>query len=232
MTDEFVECFNCGRSNPAWAQVCRSCGVPLRHGDVIETPVGRIPRDRESLTSLAAVVGTIVLAAVIGLFVSTLNPIDPSIGQGDPTPTPTATPEASPSGTPIPSETPIPTATPPPGPTGSIVFGAGLDDNDEIVNPTDTFRPGMSFAHRVTVPEPWGVNTIQEEIVRINADGTEEVVVRGIDNQPQVVPELNYAAFQVPVTGLYEEWGPGVYEMRVFAANVLVAVGRFTFAEG
>ena len=48
-TDETVDCYNCGRSNPEWAQVCRSCGVPLRHGQARVVPTGRIPTDRNSL---------------------------------------------------------------------------------------------------------------------------------------------------------------------------------------
>jgi len=30
MDEGSVECANCGRANPAWAQVCRSCGAPIR----------------------------------------------------------------------------------------------------------------------------------------------------------------------------------------------------------
>lgn len=231
MTDDFVECLNCGRVNPEWAQVCRSCGVPLRHGESIVTPAGRVPTDRDSLLSIAATVGTILIAVVAGLILSGLNPTDPTVGQGG-TPSPSPTVEASPSTTPVPSDTPIPTSTPPPGPPGTVTFGTALDQDDNIVEPVDTFTPGMDFAHRVDMPEPWGVTTIAEGIFRIAEDGTETEVVRAIDNQPSVVPNLTYAAFVVPVTPLYEEWGPGVYEMRVFVNNELVAVGRFTFAEG
>lgn len=231
MTDEFVECFNCGRANPEWAQVCRTCGVPLRHAAAAEVPSGPIPRDRDSLVSIGAVLGIILLAALIGIFVAGLNPTEPTVGQNIPTPTPSPTPEPSPS-EPAPTETPIPTPTGTPGPIGTITFGAGLNENDEIVEPTDTFSPGMDFAHRIDMPEPWGVSNIAEGIFRINDDGTEAEVVRAIDNQPQVVPDLTYAAFSVAVTPLYEEWGPGTYEMRVFRGASLVAQGRFVFVEG
>jgi hypothetical protein len=57
--------------------------------------------------------------------------------------------------------------------------------------------------------------------------------VRAIDNQPSVVPDATTAGFGIPDAGtLLEEWGPGLYEMRVFAADQLIAVGRFTLAEG
>jgi len=80
MTEETVDCFNCGRANPEWAQVCRSCGVALRHGEARVVPTGRFPGDRDSLISIAAVIGTIIGALLLGLFVSGLNPIDPSVG--------------------------------------------------------------------------------------------------------------------------------------------------------
>src|SRR5919107_1690515 len=70
MTDETVDCFNCGRANPEWAQVCRSCGVVLRHGEEPVVPTGPFPTDPTSLISIGAVVGTILAALLIGLFVS------------------------------------------------------------------------------------------------------------------------------------------------------------------
>ena len=233
MTDGFVECLNCGRANPEWAQVCRSCGVPLRHGEAIVTPAGRIPTDRDSVLSVVAVMATILVAIVAGMILSGLNPTEPTIGQNGATPSPSPTEEATPSEEPIPSETPIPSPTPPPGPPGTLVFGTTLDENDQIVEPIDTFTPGMPFAHSITVPEPFGVSTVGEQILRINADGTEEEVVAAIDNQPQVVPDATMAGFALRDAGvLIEQWGPGLYEMRVYAAGVLIAQGRFTFAEG
>lgn len=232
MTDEFVDCFNCGRSNPEWAQVCRSCGVVLRHGTAVFAPTGRIPTDRDSLLSMGAVLGTIIAAVILGLIVSGLNPTDPTVGRGIPTATPTPTPEASPSESAAPSDTPPPAPTPPPGPAGTLTFGYELDANDQIVEPNNTFVPGVNFAHRIDMPEPWGVSSIAEGIYRINDDGTEQEVVRPIDNQPAVVPDLSYAAFAVPASPLIEEWGPGTYEMRVFVGDQLVAEGQFIFPEG
>ena len=81
-TDETVDCYNCGRSNPEWAQVCRSCGVPLRHGQARVVPTGRIPTDTNSLISIAAVIGVILGAVVLGIFLSSLNPTDPTRGRG------------------------------------------------------------------------------------------------------------------------------------------------------
>lgn len=232
MTDELVDCFNCGRSNPEWAQVCRSCGVPLRHGEALLTPTGRVPTDRDSLLSIGAVIGTILLAVVLGLFVSGLNPIEPTVGQDLTTPTPSP-PDAGPSETPVPSDTPEPTATAIPGPPGTLVFGTELDENDQVVEPVDTFTPGMPFAHSISVPEPFGVSNIAEQVVRINDDGSELEVQRAIDNQLQVVPDLTAAGFELADVGpLIELWGPGQYVMRVYAADRLIAQEQFTLAEG
>ncbi|MGZ8475168.1 MAG: hypothetical protein ACXWWQ_02945 [Candidatus Limnocylindria bacterium] len=231
MNDELVDCFNCGRSNPEWAQVCRSCGVPLRHGEPLLAPTGRIPTDRDSLVSIGAVIGTILLAVVLGLIVSGLNPTDPTVGRTTPTPSPSPTPEASEST--LPSETPAPTPTPVAALPGILVFGTALDENKRIVEPVNTFTPGMIFAHSIEVPTPFGVSTVGEQIVRILEDGTEEEVVRAIDNQPQVQPDATVAGFAAgDATNFIEEWGPGLYVMRVYAADVLIAQEQFTLAEG
>ena len=122
-TDETVDCYNCGRSNPEWAQVCRSCGVPLRHGQARVVPTGRIPTDTNSLISIAAVIGVILGAVVLGIFLSSLNPTDPLVGEGAPTPTATPSPSAEPTAAP-PSDTPKPTPSPTPALPGTIAFGS------------------------------------------------------------------------------------------------------------
>ena len=71
MTGDSVECFNCGRANPSWAQVCRSCGVPMRPGGAgSKPPAGRLPTDRDSLFSIGAALATIGVAIVFGLVLS------------------------------------------------------------------------------------------------------------------------------------------------------------------
>ncbi len=236
MTDESVDCFNCGRSNPEWAQVCRSCGVPLRHGADVVAPTGRFPTDRGSLTSIGAVIGTILLAVLLGIFLSTLNPVDPTVGQNVVTPTPSATaePSASASETPIPTETPVPTPTATPGPAGTVTFGEGLDGNDQVVTPVETFTPGMTFAHSISVPQPFGVSAIGEQVLRIDeASGAEEEVDRAFDNQLSVAPDATSVGFEIPASNLFAAYElPGLYEIRVFAGDTLIAVGRFRLSEG
>jgi hypothetical protein len=233
MSDDFVECLNCGRVNPEWAQVCRACGVPLKHGESIVTPAGRVPTDRDSIVSIAATVATILVAVVLGLILSGLNPTEPTVGQGF-TPSPSPTPEPSPTETaaaPSVAASVAASASAAAGPPGTLTFGTALDENDQITEPVDTFTAGMPFAHSISVPTPFGVNSVGEQIVRILDDGTEQEVVRAIDNQPAVVPDATVAGFAIADAGpLIEEWGPGTYEMRVFAGDKLIAQGRFVLA--
>ena len=238
MTEETVDCFNCGRANPEWAQVCRSCGVALRHGEARVIPTGRFPADRDSLISIAAVIGTIIGALLLGLFVSGLNPIDPSVGGTEPTPTvtasapPTVAPSVAPS---VPaSESVAPTPAPTPPLPGTVVFGSELNAERLIVEPVETFTPGTVFAHAITTTEPFGAATIGEQIVRLNEDGTEgDELVAAAGNQLGVNPEGTTAGFVAgDAAGFVADWGPGTYEMRIYVGETLIARGQFRLAEG
>ena len=235
MTDETVDCFNCGRANPEWAQVCRSCGVVLRHGQARIVPTGRYPTDRDSLISLAAVIGTILGALLLGLFVSSLNPIDPTVGAApSPTPSETAIPSEAASVAPSASVSVAPLPSPTPALPGTLVFGTQLDGNKQVVDPVDTFTPGMTFAHSITSTAPFGVATIGEQVVRINDDGTEgDEIVAAAGNQLRVDPAASSDGFVGPDAGAFvTDWGPGLYELRVYTGDVLIAKGQFRLAEG
>jgi hypothetical protein len=231
MTDETVDCFNCGRANPAWAQVCRSCGVPLRHGEARVAPTGRIPTDQASLISIGAVVGTILLAVVLGLFVSNLNPTDPTVGQASPTPTVPPTVAPTPTPEPLPSDTPAPTPEPTPELPGTIAFGNALDDNRRIAEPKDAFVPGDTFAYSVEMPGTFGANAIENEIAKIGEDGSEEIVLPrqsvGVD------PAATTFGYVISTAGQFlGPWGPGEFEWRVYVNGEVVARGTFRYAEG
>jgi hypothetical protein len=228
MTEETVDCFNCGRANPEWAQVCRSCGVVLRHGQARIVPSGRYPTDRDSLISLAAVIGTILGALLLGLFVSNLNPIDPAVGAA-PSPTASATATAAESASAAPSASTSVAPSP-----SALVFGTELDGSKQVVEPVDTFTPGMTFAHSITTTEPFGVATIGEQVVRINEDGTEgDEIVAAAGNQLRVDPAASSDGFVGPDAGAFvTDWGPGLYELRVYTGDVLIAKGQFRLAEG
>jgi hypothetical protein len=237
MTDETVDCFNCGRANPEWAQVCRSCGVALRHGEARIVPSGRYPTDRDSLISLLAVIGTILGALLLGLFVSNLNPIDsPTVGAGpSPTPTATATPTEAASVAPSASASAAAVApSPTPALPGTVVFGTELDADKQVVEPIDTFTPGMVFAHSISTTEPFGAATIGEQVVRINEDGSAgDEIVAAAGNQLSVDPAATTAGFAAgDAANFVRDWGAGLYEMRIYVGETLIASGQFRLAEG
>ena len=217
MTDETVDCFNCGRANPEWAQVCRSCGVVLRHGEARIAPTGRLPSDRDSIISLAAVIGTIVGALLLGLFVSSLNPTDPTVGAG-PDADAHATPTEAPSEAPSASASVAVTPSPPPPLPATVVFGEQLDANNQVIEPVETFTPGMVFAHSIASTIPFGVATIGEQVVRINDDGTDgDEIVAAAGNQLRVDPAASMAGFAAgDAASFVRDWGPGLYEMRIY----------------
>lgn len=235
MTDETVDCFNCGRANPEWAQVCRSCGVVLRHGEERIVPTGRYPTDRDSIVSIVAVIGTIALAVVLGLFVSNLNPTDSPAGL-PPSPTPTAspTPTEEPSVAPSASASVAPSVSTAPELTGTVVFGTTLDGDNQVTDPTETFTPGMTFAHSITNSAPFGVATLGEQVLRINDDGSDgDTIVDAPQNQLNVDPAATSAGFVAgDAANFIRSWGPGLYEMRVFSGETLIARGQFRLAEG
>jgi hypothetical protein len=227
MAGPTVECYNCGNANPSWAQVCRSCGVPIRPSG--SGPEGPFPTDQDSLVSMGAGVGAIVLAVLLGLFLSGLIPPAPTVS-ADPTPT------ARPSRTPRPSQVPEPStpasADPSAAPTaellGTVTFGTGLDSTTRAVTgATDTFGPGSTFAHSVALPEPFGVNQIQEEIIRVESDNSLTVVQERSVGGLGVSPNAMVAGFTADADLLINGWGPGTYILRDYRGEELVAEGRF-----
>ena len=231
MTDETVECFNCGSTNPDWAQVCRSCGVVLRHGETRVVPADRIPTDRDSLVSIGAVIATIIAAMLLGLFLSSLNPTDPSVGLATPSPSPTEEPEPSflESAPPAASATPPPAATATPVPLrGQIAFGTRVE-NGVVADPTDTFAAGSDFAYSVTLPEPFGAPSIENEISSVAEDGTETIVLER--QAVNVDPASTTFGYRIGATEAFigELGGPGTYVWRVYLGEELIAEGRFTY---
>lgn len=229
MTDETVECFNCGRPNPDWAQVCRHCGVALRHGETRIVPTGPFPTDPSSLISMGAVVGTILLAVVVGLFVSSLNPTDPTVAQATPTASPTPAATASPTPTPAATPSPTPTPTPEPELRGTLAFGTGLDGNRQVTGETDTFTPSTTFAYSLNVPGGIGGTPIRNVIQRTSDPA--ETVVEG--DEISVDPAAETVAFNLGgAAGFIASWGPGEYLWQVFVGEELIAEQTFRLAEG
>jgi hypothetical protein len=198
-------------------------------------PAGRYPTDRDSLISLAAVIGTILGALLIGLFVSSLNPIDAGVGAAPTaTPTATATPTEAPSVAPSVSASAAITPSPTPALPGTVAFGTELDANKQVVEPVDTFTPGMVFAHSISSTEPFGAATIGEQVVRINEDGSAgDEIVGAAGNQLSVDPAGTTAGFVAgDAANFVRDWGAGMYEMRIYVGETLIASGQFRLAEG
>lgn len=234
MSGDTVECFNCGHANPSWAQVCRSCGAPIRPEGHASRAVGGIfPTDQASLISIGGTVGAIVLAIVLGLFLSGLIPPAPNIAAETPSPTPSATPEASVSEEPSPSSSgsvaPSASALPL---KGTVTFGTGLNpDTRAVTNPTNAFSAGIAFAHSISLTEPFAVNSVQEEVIRVADDGGLTVVQDRVDGGVTVQANLQVAGFRVANAAvLVDAWGPGNFILRVYRGAELLAEGRFSLS--
>lgn len=226
-TDETVDCYNCGRSNPEWAQVCRSCGVQLRHGQTRVVQTGRFPTDATSLISIAAVIGVIFGAVVVGLFISGLNPTDPVAG-GPSTPSPTPSPTLAPTETPIPTEAATPGPTPVPLP-GRLAFGESLDGEGRVAEEVETFTASMVFAYSVEMPGGFGASQIENQVVRVDDARTVVLAREAIGVSPD---ETVFGYVVGSAEGFIDAWGPGQYAWRVFIDDELVARKRFRLAEG
>jgi hypothetical protein len=234
MTDETVDCFNCGRANPEWAQVCRSCGVVLRHGEEPVVPTGPFPTDQSSLISIGAVIGTILAALLIGLFVSNLGgEPDPGVGQASASPTPRPsieiTPEPSVSAAPSATSAPSASATPPPLP-GTIAFGSALDGNRQVAEPVENFTPGVNFAYAVAMPDGFGATAIENEIVKYSGESETVVLPRQSVGVDAAATSFGYVIGTA--RDFLGQWGPGEFEWRVYVDGELAARGRFNYSEG
>jgi hypothetical protein len=240
MTGESVECFNCGRSNPPWAQVCRSCGAPMRPGHTATVPSGPIPTDRDSIISMVAALAAIAGAVLLGAFLANANP---SRGIGQESPSPFAIlPSPEPSVVPLPTgsapvaaTTAPATTTPAPteAPAGTVAFGHGIDSSLRIVDADDVFSPGEVFAHSITLPEPFGVPQIAEQVVRLREGQDPQEVQPAEGNTLGVDPNSQQAGFICCDAGdLLAVWGPGQYEIRVLREGEVIATGRFQLSEG
>ena len=109
-----------------------------------------------------------------------------------------------------------------------------MDSDDQQVDPVDTFTPGMTFAHSISSTQPFGAPVIGEEIVRINEDGSVgDQIVDPAGNQLAVDPAGTTAGFVAgDAANFVRDWGPGIYEMRIYIGETVIAKGQFRLAEG
>lgn len=236
MTGETIECPNCGRRNPAWAQVCRTCGYGF--GRRRNPASMRFPTDQASLMSLGGAVAAIVLAIILGFIFSSMNPTSPDAAFATPTPSPTPTASPTPLATLAPTPVPsggsgAPAGSATPKPVGTITFGSGLNSTTkQVINPTSTFGPNGYFAHSVTVPDPFGVTILSEGVWRV-ANGKETVVQDPAagTSQIRVSSSAKIFGFIVSTNSLLQEWnGGGTFVMRIYRGNEVIAQGQFTLS--
>jgi hypothetical protein len=231
MTGDTVECFNCGHENPSWAQVCRSCGFAIQPAAPVSTgPGGLFPTDQASLVSIGGTLGAILAAIVLGLILSGLIPPAPNVAEQTPSPTPS--PSASPSE--FPSASAAPSVLPSPALPGTVTFGTGWDDNAlKITGETTAFTAASSgWAHAITLSAPIGVDRLNEEVVRLAADGT-ETVVQTRENGVVLVDKTRTTdglKSNLTVAQLIKAWGKGTLILRVYRGGELLAQGTFTFS--
>ena len=228
MSGDTIECFNCGHANPSWAQVCRQCGFTLQ-ADAASSggPRGIVPTDQRSLIAIGASMGAIVLAIVLGLFVSGLIPELAA----EPTPSPTPSTSVVPSGSVGPSVSAGPSLVASPTAIGTLTFGTGLTDTKQITGPTTSFAAGIAWAYSISLPEPFNVNTVQEEVVKVGADGSETIVQPRIKGDVPVNAAAKIAGFRVKdAATLVKGWGAGNFIMRVYRGAELLAEGTFTLS--
>jgi hypothetical protein len=231
-----VECANCGRANPAWATVCRSCGAQIRQATTdssaaLPGPLAEL--DQGSLLAIGGALGTILAAIVIGLIISGILPPAPPIAVATPSPNASASAEETPAGTPDASASADPSASLPPALPGTLTFGLGLNaETQRVTNPTDTFAPGTTFCHSIELSAPFGVTQIGEGVSRINEDGSETLVIDPEENLlTGIDPEATVDGFTVPTNALLDPLGAGTFVMRVYRGTELLAQGTFILTE-
>ena len=227
-----VECFNCGHQNPSWAQVCRQCGYPIQPMTAASTgPRGLFPSDQDSLVSIGLALGSILAAIVLGLVLSGLIPPAPNVALETPIPTPSPSVSGSPSGAPSAVESAVGSVVAGPTLPGTLSFGTGIDpDTSLVTGETAAYTVGTgTFAHSISVGEPFAVAEVFEEVVRVEADGTETLVQARADGGVDVTATSQVAGFQVPVANL-SGWGTGNFTMRIYRGDELLAEGSFTIS--
>jgi hypothetical protein len=118
-----------------------------------------------------------------------------------------------------------------PSPPLAIRFGLGLDPvTGAVANPTTRFRIGDRVAWSVRLTRAVGTDAILVEVIRL--DGTARTTVQPPTSRA-VHPEATLIAFRDRASQLLAEWGPGNFEMRIYAAPGAppIAIGRFTLVE-
>ncbi|CAN5679330.1 hypothetical protein BH23CHL7_BH23CHL7_24420 [soil metagenome] len=200
---------------------------------------------------LSRLVGAVVvigaLALMAGLTFSFLGQSGP---EPEASPTPTAAAAVSPSPSPTSAPTPGPTLPPTPTPTltlpptsepsptpleievregpGAITFGTENDRDLRITDPSVTFPSRGRMAWSAELTEPAGVELLQIDIGRVDADdGSEEI----ISTLEQEVDNPNHIRFlrRWRIQRLVDS--PGIYVVRYLRDGQLMSEGYFRVEE-
>jgi hypothetical protein len=189
---------------------------------------------------MGAGLATIGAAIVFGLLLSGMLPEAAAVIE---TPTPEPSGSILPSGSVAPSASVKPTPRPTPELIGTVTFGFGLNQSTrEAIDTTDTFGLGDSFCHSVALPKPFRVSKLQEEILKIEEDGSLTIVQRLRDGTlPGIDPNADIAGFCVSADALIngvngsDGWGTGDFVLRDYrfkgSSPELLAQGTFTLTE-
>jgi hypothetical protein len=233
MTGDTIECFNCGHENPSWAQVCRSCGYTLQQATPTGGgPAGLFPTDQASLTAIGGSLGAILGAILLGLILSGLIPPAPNVAEETPSPTPS--PSVSASVLPSVVESAPASAVGSPQLPGTVTFGTGWNNaTHQITGATTEFTAASAgWAHAITLSKPFGVDRLNEEVVRVAADGTETVVQSRTDGVVFVNASLTTDGLKssTSMPRLIAAWGKGPHIIRIYRGGELLAEGSFTFS--
>ena len=80
----------------------------------------------------------------------------------------------------------------------------------------------------IAMPAAFGTNTLGEEIVRLEADGSQTIVADRNTNTVPVNAGASIAGFTVDADPLINDWGAGTYIMRIYRGAELIAQAQFT----
>ncbi len=231
---ETIDCPNCGRPNPGWAQVCRNCGFSLRRGLArsVGKPERPFPTDQASLLSIGAAVGSDrpghrPWPLLLGAESHETN--GRGIHRSDALPCPELLAVRRPGLLAL-GGTRVESASPTPALPATISFGTGLNSSKQVTGKTDTFGPNSYFAHSVAQAKAaFGVSKLYETVVRVAEDGTETPV--------QTRYPVNVSAtaknfgFVVSTNSLLRDWGAGgTFVMRIYKGDSLIAQGQFSLS--
>ncbi len=109
-----------------------------------------------------------------------------------------------------------------------VVFGTAIDhDSGEAAGQTTRFWPGDPFAYSVRLPAIVGQDTIYVEVLRVTAEGLEQLQA---PQAQKTLADRSVIAYLVTTDGLIEAFGTGDFMLRIYLdpSAPPAAAGSFT----